>query len=252
MIHTPIFPSSLFIALSIASSFCDAWSATTTTRMMMPTTTIALNTRTTVASTSLHMSRNHKQRREERNRYKNDNNMLDFIDEPMSSVEMVGDEVLVQPEDDELADLVRCIVKAADGRKADNIVAMRISKISTVTSFVVIATGNSRPQNQAITAVVKDDVNEEFALLPGATGVPEGTADSGWSLLDYGSVMVHVMTPKSRLFYNLEGRWKDQGAEYMDITDEILPNSPIEQQQQEGEEKGTMQGLSEEEDPFWS
>jgi len=261
MKYAPIFSSSFFIAFSIAASFCDAWSATTTTTtrmmMMMPTTTtttIASNTRATVATTSLHMSRNHKQRREERNRYKNDSDMLDFIDEPMSSVEMVGDEVLVRPEDDELADLVRCIVKAADGRKADNIVAMRISKISTVTSFVVIATGNSRPQNQAITAVVKDDVNEEFSLLPGATGVPEGTADSGWSLLDYGSVMVHVMTPKSRLFYNLEGRWKDQGAEYMDITDEILPNSPIEQQQpqQEREEKGTMQGLSEEEDPFWS
>jgi len=175
--------------------------------------------------------------------------MLDFIDEPVSSEEMVGDvgSIPEDPEDDDLADLVRCIVKAADGRKADNIVAIRVSKISTVTSFVVIATGNSRPQNQAITAIVKDDVEEAFELLPGSNGVPEGSADSGWTVLDYGSVMVHVMTPKSRLFYNVEGKWKDQGGEYMDISDAILPNAvPV------AEESDTMEGLSEEEDPFWS
>jgi len=147
---------------------------------------------------------------------------------------------------------VRCVVRAADGRKADNIVAMRVSKVSTVTSFVVIATGNSRPQNQAITAVVKDDVNEAFGLLPGATGVPEGSADSGWTILDYGSVMVHVMTPKSRLFYNVEGKWKDQGGEYMDISDAILPNMAPMAEEQASESSTTMEGLSEEEDPFWS
>jgi len=187
--------------------------------------------------------------------------MLNFIDTPVTSEEMVGDadEIVVNPEDDELADLVRCIVRAADGRKADNIVAMRVSKVSTVTSFVVIATGNSRPQNQAITAVVKDEVEEAFELLPGGTGVPEGSANSGWTVLDYGSVMVHVMTPKSRLFYNVEGKWKDQGGEYMDITAAILPNSaPVvskakKQGEDEGEDKaGTMEGLTEEEDPFWS
>ena len=181
--------------------------------------------------TKLHMGgRTNKQRRQDRKRYQNSNEMLDFIDEPVTSEEMVGDAVTVAPEDDELADLVRCIVKAADGRKADNIVAMRVSKVSTVTSFVVIATGNSRPQNQAITAAVNEDVGEEFGLKPGATGVPEGSADSGWTILDYGSVMVNVMTPKSRLFYNVEGKWKDQGGEYMDITSAILPNIPMQEE----------------------
>ena len=232
---------------------CDAWSVTTTPAPVCTRTTTA-----TSSSSALQMSRTNAQRRETRNKFQNNNGMLDFIDEPMNSKEMVGDEILVPPEQDELAELVRCIVRGADGRKADNIVAMRVSKISTVTSFVVIVTGNSRPQNQAIAAVIKDDVNEEFELLPGATGVPEGSADSGWTLLDYGSVMVHVMTPKSRLFYNIEGKWKDQGGEIMDITAAILPNAPTaeqQKQQQEGKsegESGTMQGLSEEEDPFWS
>ena len=54
----------------------------------------------------------------------------------------------VPPEQDELSDLVRCVVKAGDARKAENIVALRVSDVSTLTSFVVILCGNSRPQNQ--------------------------------------------------------------------------------------------------------
>ena len=256
MISISIF-SSPVVMIAIITLFsllyhCDAWSVTTPAPVCTRTTTA------TSSSSALQMSRTNAQRRETRNKFQNNNGMLDFIDEPMNSKEMVGDEILVPPEQDELAELVRCIVRGADGRKADNIVAMRVSKISTVTSFVVIVTGNSRPQNQAIAAVIKDDVNEEFELLPGATGVPEGSADSGWTVLDYGSVMVHVMTPKSRLFYNIEGKWKDQGGEIMDITAAILPNAPTaeqQKQQQEGKsegESGTMQGLTEEEDPFWS
>lgn len=215
--------------------------------------------------TALNMGgRTNKQRREDRGRHNNGNEMLEFIDTPVTSKEMVGDidSIAAAPEDDDLADLVRCIVRAADGRKADNIVAMRVSKVSTVTSFVVIATGNSRPQNQAITAVVKDEVEEAFGFLPGGNGVPEGSADSGWTVLDYGSVMVHVMTPKSRLFYNVEGKWQDEGGEYMDISDAILPNVNFVKLEDGGSDSGdgdgedttgsTMEGVAEEDDPFWS
>mmetsp|Transcript_9397 Transcript_9397/g.15088 ORF Transcript_9397/g.15088 Transcript_9397/m.15088 type:complete len:245 (-) Transcript_9397:52-786(-) len=177
----------------------------------------------------------------------NQKDMLEFIEEPMDSKDMVGDKIVGTPEQDELADLVLSIVRAADARKAENIVALRVSKVSTVTSFVVIVTGNSRPQNQAIAASIKDDVQELYGMLPGSTGVPEGSPDSGWTVLDYGSVMVHVMTPKSRLFYNVEGQWKDKGGEYMNLAEAVLPNSAVEEKK-----AGTMQGLSAEEDPFWS
>jgi len=77
----------------------------------------------------------------------------------------------------------------------------------------VIVSGTSRPQNQAIAAAIVKDVEETFVdEITGVgkrclgKGVPEGTADSGWILIDYGDVMVHVMTPKSRLFYDLEGQ----------------------------------------------
>jgi ribosome-associated protein len=171
--------------------------------------------------------------------------MLDFMNEPMES--SVGDSPPeVPPERDELADLVRCIVRAADGRKAENIAAYRVSSVSTLTSFVVILTGNSRPQNQAISAAIKKEVEKEYEMLPGSTGVPEGNADSGWMVLDYGSVMAHVMTPKSRLYYNVEGQWKDKGGENMDLSDVIIPNTVGNSM-----EIGTME-IPEDEDPFWS
>eukprot|EP00980_Cylindrotheca_fusiformis_P019807 scaffold6949_cov107-Cylindrotheca_fusiformis.AAC.7 len=175
------------------------------------------------------------------------NDMTDFINKPMDSKSMVGDApVDVPPEQDELADLVRSAVRAADGRKAENIVALRVSAVSTLTSFIVIVSGNSRPQNQAIAAAIKDDIEEEYSLLPGSSGVPEGSADSGWIVLDYGSLMVHVMTPKSRLYYNVEGQWQDKGGEEMDLSDVVFPNAI------EAVSKGSIEGFGKEEDPFWS
>lgn len=111
---------------------------------------------------------------------------------------MVGD---IPDLTDDLA-LVRTIAKAADGRKADDIVALQVAHVSTLTSFMFILSGNSRPQNQAIAGVIADDVEEKYGIHKN----PQGDASSGWMVLDYGSVMVHIMTPKSRLYYNVEGQ----------------------------------------------
>ena len=60
--------------------------------------------------------------------------------------------------------------------------------------------------------------------------------------------MVHVMTPKSRLFYNIEGQWKDKGGEYMNLDNIVLPNTVP----GDAARVGTMQGIAKEDDPFWS
>jgi len=176
--------------------------------------------------------------------------LMKFINEPVISNESVDQSFNDDgpPEDDELAPFVRAIVKAADMRKAEGIIAMRISKVTTVAGFVIICTGNSRPQNQAIAAAIQDDIEEEFGYGLRGNGVPEGSADSGWILLDFGDVMVHVMTPKSRLFYDIEGQWKGKGGEYMNLDDILIPNKVPEA----AALSGAMTGISEEDDPFWS
>jgi ribosome-associated protein len=133
--------------------------------------------------------------------------------------------------DDSVVTLMHCIVRAADGRKAENIVALYVAHLTTMTSVLVVVSGNSRPQNQAICAAIRtavSDLNQNLQLnnddndsnsnsnsetikssvVQYAQPGIEGSAESGWMILDYGSVMVHVMTPKSRLFYNIEGKWK--------------------------------------------
>eukprot|EP00545_Synedropsis_sp_CCMP1620_P012545 CAMPEP_0119010068 /NCGR_PEP_ID=MMETSP1176-20130426/4771_1 /TAXON_ID=265551 /ORGANISM="Synedropsis recta cf, Strain CCMP1620" /LENGTH=177 /DNA_ID=CAMNT_0006962673 /DNA_START=181 /DNA_END=714 /DNA_ORIENTATION=- len=165
------------------------------------------------------------------------NQMADFMEKDPGN--QVGDD----PDLTEDLALVNVIVKAADGRKAEDIVGLQVAQITTLASYLVIVSGNSRPQNQAIAAAVAKDVEEEMGLREN----PQGTADSGWMVLDYGSVMVHIMTPKSRLYYNVEGQWREKGGIEVDLDKILLPNK-----MEEFAGGDTMEGISEEEDPFWS
>ena len=197
---------------------------------------------------------NNKNKHNSRSNHQTQMDMRRFMDRPMTST--VGDWNVgtnannVLSMDDDLRDLVHCIVRAADGRKAEQIVALQVHHISTLASVLVILSGNSRPQNQAIAAAITKAVAEQcHGQRPGGNGVPEGSAESGWMLLDYGSVMVHIMTPKSRLFYNVEGQWKDKGGIYWDLNDILVPNK-VEAPQQELDNNRSY--VAKEEDPFWS
>jgi ribosome-associated protein len=106
-----------------------------------------------------------------------------------------GDETFTENvSDDPLVSELHTIAKAGDKRKAEQITALRVSHLTVTTEFFVTMVGNSRPQNQAIAAAIQEDM-EEFH---GRTGRLEGTADSGWILLDFGDIIINVMTPRSR------------------------------------------------------
>lgn len=148
-------------------------------------------------------------------------------------------------------------------RKATDIVALRVTQCTSLANFVIIVTGTSRPQNQAIATSIVKDVEEFYeGKRCLGKGIPEGSADSGWILLDYGEVMVHVMTPKSRLFYDMEGQWRERGGEELDLSDvlvdEVNSNQNkmmmIEEGAEEGDERSMRERLDveKEEDPFWS
>lgn len=58
------------------------------------------------------------------------------------------------------------------------------------------------------------------------------------------------MTPKSRLYYNVEGQWRDKGGEYIDISDVLVPN----RMESTSDEVNFAENdyIKEEDDPFWS
>jgi len=175
--------------------------------------------------------------------------LMEFMEKEMPEEAMVGD-AASGDDDRELMEFVETIVRAADMRKAEDIVAVRIDGVTSIASYMVLVSGTSRPQNQAIASAISNSVVETHDRRT-LSGVPEGSAESGWILLDYGDIVVHVMTPKSRLFYDLEGRWS-KGVP-VDVGRMLVPNNAVDAAETDGF-GGTAAAVvvEEEEDPFWS
>jgi ribosome-associated protein len=79
-----------------------------------------------------------------------------------------------------------------------------IRGVSLIADYFVICTAGSDRQTSAILKDLSEKVLEEFRRKPLHT---EGKGDSGWVLLDYGDVIVHVFSPSQRTFYSLEQLW---------------------------------------------
>ena len=95
----------------------------------------------------------------------------------------------------------------ADNRKAEDIVILDVRKVSSsLTDYFVIASGTSEPHLRAVTEEVMDKLREEHGLRPRAI---DGTLHTGWVVLDYFDVIVHVMRREVREHYDLEGLWGD-------------------------------------------
>lgn len=106
---------------------------------------------------------------------------------------------------DELTEhLVEAIVLAADDRKAADIVVLKVSEVSYLADYFIIATGFSRIQVRAIAEAIEKEVAEAGHKLPLRT---EGKAEGNWTILDYGDVIVHLFLPQEREFYSLEAFW---------------------------------------------
>src|SRR5215470_15420588 len=102
-------------------------------------------------------------------------------------------------------DLAHDIVDSVESKKAENIVLLDLRPDAIIADFFVICTGNSDRQIKALADGVREAIKEKYARLPTSR---EGEAASGWVLLDYGDVLVHIFAEEQREFYNLEGFWK--------------------------------------------
>jgi ribosome-associated protein len=100
----------------------------------------------------------------------------------------------------------RAAAAFADSKKAENIVVLDMRGISMVTDFLVICEGTSLPHLRAIRNEISDRMREDHKVKPYAT---HGMADSGWMLLDFGDVVVHIFHAEKRAFYALEDLWND-------------------------------------------
>ena len=96
---------------------------------------------------------------------------------------------------------------ALDSKKGENIVVLRIAEVSSVADYMVLCSGLNNPHLRALADEVAKQLRQD--VPPVAAHRRAGSVDSGWIVLDYVDVVVHLFTPQMRSYYALEQLWKD-------------------------------------------
>lgn len=99
---------------------------------------------------------------------------------------------------------IQIIKDALEDKKASNVVALDLTEVSTTLDYFVIATATSQPQLQALERNALEKMREAGVRAASVEG-----PSPRWVLLNFGAIIVHLMTPETREFYDLEGLWAD-------------------------------------------
>ena len=113
----------------------------------------------------------------------------------------------------ESKELILEVAKALDAKKAADIVVIDIAEKSSFADYFLLASG----RNERQIAGLADEAEDCMAKLEMAPKSIEGKPASGWILMDYGDVIVHIFNQEMRLFYDLERIWRD-GREVTDLS----------------------------------
>ena len=102
-------------------------------------------------------------------------------------------------------ELLKAIAAILDNKKAKDLTAIHTTEQTILSDYFLICTGTSTTHVKALAEELEFEMKNKHGILP--KGV-EGRA-TGWILLDYGTVLVHVFLQEQREYYNLERLWED-------------------------------------------
>lgn len=108
-------------------------------------------------------------------------------------------------------EILKIAVKAIDSKKGENIDVIKITDLTILADYFVIATGTSNTQVRALSEEVEFKLEEQ-----GITPHHVEGRNTPWVCLDYGSVVIHIFYKDQRDFYKLERLWED--GEKIDFT----------------------------------
>ncbi len=97
------------------------------------------------------------------------------------------------------------ILKSLEDIQAIDIKVLDVHEQTTVTDYMIIASGRASRHVKAIAQKVMEDMKMEGLPALHSTGLEHGD----WALIDLGDFVLHIMQPESRHFYNLEGLWEE-------------------------------------------
>lgn len=103
----------------------------------------------------------------------------------------------------EAAENARRIVDVLSDRQAEDVLLLDVRQVAAFTDYFIIATAENPRHMRALAGILEKDLRNEGMKARHV----EGERDSGWVLLDYGDVIVHLLSPELRSFYALEELW---------------------------------------------
>ena len=112
-------------------------------------------------------------------------------------------------------EMVEKIVKILDLKKAQDIKVLKVTNLTILADYFIIANGNSNTQTKAIASEVDFKLSQE-GVNPTRT---EGYSSADWIVLDYSDIIVHIFNKESRDYYQLERLWAD--GEEIDISNYV-------------------------------
>lgn len=104
--------------------------------------------------------------------------------------------------------MVKAIVAAMEDIKAKDVVVLDVSKMTALFDRMIVASADSSRQTKAMSGNVQEKLKALGAKVYGVEGEQSGE----WVLVDLGQVVVHIMQPAARAYYNLEELWGEQHA----------------------------------------
>jgi len=95
------------------------------------------------------------------------------------------------------------VIDAIEDIKGFDITVMDVRKLTSMTNYMIVASANSSRQAKAVADNVREKLKEKGFAIRGTEGEKEGE----WVLVDLDDIVVHIMVPATRAYYNLEQLW---------------------------------------------
>ena len=117
----------------------------------------------------------------------------------------------------ELEAMKLAVIEALEDVKGFDITVMDVRKLTSMTSYMIISSATSSRQAKALADNVREKLKEKGVNIRGTEGEKEGE----WVLVDLNDIVVHVMVPATRAYYNLEQLWGETETRRSHIKSDI-------------------------------
>jgi len=102
-----------------------------------------------------------------------------------------------------VATIKKNVIEALEDIKGFDIIDLDVRKLTSITDYMIIASASSTRQTRALANNIQDKMKELNIEVVGVEGEGEGD----WVLVDIGDIIIHIMTPTTRAYFNLEELW---------------------------------------------